>query len=78
LVFCHGLVADDENDQSAIGDAFDLLHMRIAARVAGLLGTAQTSSVVNADRDRVEEMRGRLASNGSSAASPFHNHIIAT
>jgi len=24
--FCRGLVADDENDQSASGDAFDVLH----------------------------------------------------
>lgn len=24
--FCRGLVADDENDQGATGDAFDVLH----------------------------------------------------
>ena len=24
--FCRGLVADDENDQAATADAFDLLH----------------------------------------------------
>jgi hypothetical protein len=44
----------------------------------GLLHTAQTSSVVNVDRDRVEEVPGRLARNSTSAAPPFHNHSVAT
>jgi protein phosphatase len=32
--FCRGLVADDENDQSATGDAFDLLHDIVRKRLA--------------------------------------------
>ena len=32
--FCRGLVADDENDQSATGDAFDLLHAIVRKRLA--------------------------------------------
>src|SRR6202012_2598918 len=32
--FCRGLVSDNENDQSATGDAFDLLHAIIRKRLA--------------------------------------------
>ena len=32
--FCRGLVADDENDQSATGEAFDLLHTILRKRLA--------------------------------------------
>ncbi|QXE34207.1 polynucleotide kinase-phosphatase [Streptomyces sp. GMY02] len=32
--FCRGLVADDENNQSASGDAFDVLHYIVAKRLA--------------------------------------------
>ncbi len=32
--FCRGLVADDENDQSATGDAFDVLHFIAGKRLA--------------------------------------------
>jgi protein phosphatase len=32
--FCRGLVSDDENDQSATGDAFDVLHFIAAKRLA--------------------------------------------
>jgi protein phosphatase len=32
--FCRGLVADNENDQSATGDAFDLLHVIVRKRLA--------------------------------------------
>jgi len=32
--FCRGLVADNENDQSATGDAFDLLHTIVRKRLA--------------------------------------------
>src|SRR6195952_5352197 len=36
--FCRALVSDNENDQSATGDAFDLLHEIIRKRLArGLL-----------------------------------------
>jgi protein phosphatase len=32
--FCRGLVADDENDQAATGDAFDVLHYVVGKRLA--------------------------------------------
>ncbi|MEU9124652.1 polynucleotide kinase-phosphatase [Streptomyces sp. NPDC048506] len=32
--FCRGLVSDDENDQSASGDAFDVLHFIVGKRLA--------------------------------------------
>src|SRR6476659_8590992 len=32
--FCRGLVSDDENDQSASGDAFDVLHYIAGKRLA--------------------------------------------
>ncbi|MGW4234997.1 AAA family ATPase, partial [Streptomyces sp. NPDC004980] len=32
--FCRGLVADDENDQGASGDAFDVLHYIAGKRLA--------------------------------------------
>ena len=32
--FCRGLVADDENDQSATADAFDVLHYIAGKRLA--------------------------------------------
>jgi protein phosphatase len=32
--FCRGLVSDDENDQSATNDAFDLLHYIARKRLA--------------------------------------------
>src|SRR5580658_7122218 len=32
--FCRGLVADDENDQSASADAFELLHFIVGKRLA--------------------------------------------
>jgi protein phosphatase len=32
--FCRGLVADDENDQAATGDAFDVLHYIVGKRLA--------------------------------------------
>ena len=36
--FCRGLVADDENDQSATPDAFDVLHHIVGTRLRrGLL-----------------------------------------
>jgi len=33
--FCRGLVADDENEQSATGDAFEVLHYITSKRLAG-------------------------------------------
>ncbi|MFB8016895.1 AAA family ATPase, partial [Streptomyces rochei] len=32
--FCRALVADDENDQSATGDAFEVLHLIVDKRLA--------------------------------------------
>lgn len=44
--FCRGLVADDENDQSASGDAFDVLHYVAGKRLAaGRLTVVDATSV---------------------------------
>ena len=44
--FCRGLVSDDENDQLATGDAFDLLHYVAAKRLArGLLTVVDATNV---------------------------------
>ena len=44
--FCRGLVADDENDQSATKDAFDLLHYIAGKRLAaGRLTVVDATSV---------------------------------
>ncbi|MFH8343967.1 polynucleotide kinase-phosphatase [Streptomyces sp. NPDC018045] len=47
--FCRGLVSDDENDQSASGDAFDVLHHIAAKRLA-----AGRRTVVDATNVRTE------------------------
>ncbi|GAA1937764.1 polynucleotide kinase-phosphatase [Nocardioides hwasunensis] len=44
--FCRGLVADDENDQSATTDAFDVLHYIVGTRLRrGLLTVVDATSV---------------------------------
>jgi protein phosphatase len=44
--FCRGLVSDDENDQSATGDAFEVLHFIAGKRLAaGRLTVADATSV---------------------------------
>ena len=44
--FCRGLVADNENDQSATGDAFDLLHAIVRKRLArGKLAVIDATNV---------------------------------
>lgn len=49
--FCRALVADDENDQSATNDAFDLLHTIVAKRLAaGRLTVVDATNVKPEDR----------------------------
>ncbi len=49
--FCRGLVADDENDQSATKDAFELLHFIAGKRMAtGRLTVVDATSVKREDR----------------------------
>jgi protein phosphatase len=44
--FCRGLVSNDENDQSATGDAFDLLHTIVRKRLArGILTVVDATNV---------------------------------
>jgi polynucleotide kinase-phosphatase len=44
--FCRGLVADDENDQSATPDAFDVLHYIVSTRLRrGLLTVVDATNV---------------------------------
>src|SRR5262252_1918558 len=54
--FCRGLVADDENDQSASADAFDLLHFIAAKRLA-----AGRLTVIDATNVQRESRRQLLA-----------------
>ncbi|MFD0854040.1 AAA family ATPase, partial [Actinomadura adrarensis] len=43
---CRGIVSDDENDQSATGDAFDLLHYIVRKRLRrGLLTVVDATNV---------------------------------
>ncbi|GLW07727.1 polynucleotide kinase-phosphatase [Microtetraspora sp. NBRC 13810] len=49
--FCRGLVADDENDQSASADAFDVLHYIVGTRLRrGLLTVVDATNVQQAAR----------------------------
>src|SRR6059058_1641801 len=44
--YCRGLVSDDENDQSATGAAFDLLHHIVGVRLSrGLLTVVDATNV---------------------------------
>ncbi|MEV0094550.1 polynucleotide kinase-phosphatase [Streptomyces sp. NPDC050738] len=52
--FCRGLVADDENDQSASGDAFDVLHYIVGKRLAaGRLTVVDATSVQSESRKQL-------------------------
>ncbi|NJD07799.1 MAG: polynucleotide kinase-phosphatase [Methylococcaceae bacterium] len=49
--YCRGLVADDENDQAATGDAFDILHYIAGKRLkAGRLTVVDATNVRPEDR----------------------------
>ena len=49
--FCRGLVSNDENNQEASGDAFDLLHYVVEKRLArGLLTVVDATNVQPQDR----------------------------
>ncbi|MYR92508.1 MULTISPECIES: polynucleotide kinase-phosphatase [unclassified Streptomyces] len=51
---CRGLVADDENDQSASGDAFDVLHYIAGKRLAaGRLTVVDATSVQSESRKQL-------------------------
>jgi protein phosphatase len=55
--FCRGLVADDENDQSASGDAFDLLHYIASKRLAaGRRTVVDATSVQQESRRQLIEL----------------------
>ncbi len=54
--FCRGLVADDENDQAATGEAFDVLHYIATKRLA-----AGRLTVVDATNVQAEARRPLLA-----------------
>ena len=58
--FCRGLVSDDENDQSATGDAFEVLHFIAGKRLAaGRLTVADATSVQPAARQPLIELARR-------------------
>lgn len=50
--FCRGLVSDDENDQSATGDAFDVLHYIAGKRLAAGRRTVVDATSVQQDARR--------------------------
>ncbi|NGO15336.1 polynucleotide kinase-phosphatase [Streptomyces sp. HC44] len=55
--FCRGLVADDENDQSASGDAFDVLHYIAGKRLAaGRRTVVDATSVQQESRRQLVEL----------------------
>ncbi|MFF3322735.1 polynucleotide kinase-phosphatase [Streptomyces sp. NPDC002889] len=55
--FCRGLVADDENDQSASGDAFDVLHYITGKRLAaGRLTVVDATNVQSESRRRLVQI----------------------
>ncbi|MET9497078.1 polynucleotide kinase-phosphatase [Streptomyces sp. NPDC006552] len=55
--FCRGLVADDENDQSASGDAFDVLHYIAGKRLAaGRLTVVDATNVQQDGRRQLIEL----------------------
>jgi polynucleotide kinase-phosphatase len=55
--FCRGLVADDENDQSASKDAFDVLHYVAGKRLeAGRLTVIDATSVQSDSRRQLVEL----------------------
>lgn len=55
--FCRGLVADDENDQSASGDAFDVLHYIAGKRLAaGRLTVVDATSVQPESRRQLVQL----------------------
>ena len=58
--FCRGLVSDAENDQSATGDAFDLLHFIAGKRLAaGRLTVADATNVQPSARQPLVELARR-------------------
>ncbi|MFE7750176.1 polynucleotide kinase-phosphatase [Streptomyces sp. NPDC057428] len=55
--FCRGLVADDENDQSASGDAFDVLHYIVGKRLAaGRLTVVDATNVQPESRKQLVQL----------------------
>jgi len=55
--FCRGLVADDENDQSASAEAFDVLYYIAAKRLAaGWLTVVDATNVQSGDRQKLVEL----------------------
>src|SRR5829696_4512439 len=59
--FCRGLVANDENDQSATTDAFEALHFLAAKRLArGLLTVVDATNVQQEARKPLVELARRF------------------
>lgn len=55
--FCRGLVSDDENDQSATSDAFDVLHYIVGTRLRrGLLTVVDATNVQWEARKKLVEL----------------------
>src|SRR5438477_8949373 len=58
--YCRGLIADDENDQSATSDAFEVLHFIVAKRLAaGRLTVVDATNVQATARKPLVELARR-------------------
>ncbi|WP_254069962.1 AAA family ATPase [Pimelobacter simplex] len=71
--FCRGLVADDENDQDATPDAFDVLHYIAGTRLRrGLLTVVDATNVQQSAREELVRLARSHASSStrSSSTSP--------
>src|ERR1700716_2486883 len=59
--FCRGLVSDDENDQAATNDAFEVLHFIASKRLkAGLLTVVDATTVQDTARKPLVELARRF------------------
>ena len=71
--FCRGLVADDENDQSATKEAFELLHFIAGKRLAaGRLTVVDATNVKREDRAAARQRwRASITSCRSRSCSTY-------
>ncbi|OKK04704.1 hypothetical protein AMK26_15460 [Streptomyces sp. CB03234] len=71
--FCRGLVADDENDQGASGDAFDVLHYIVGKRLAAgrLTVVDATSLMIGCVQASGEAVVERVVCGASAGCGPL-------
>ena len=67
--FCRGLVADDENDQSATPAAFELLHYIAGQRLAGALAGGRRLSGVSRGLSRQPHRAQKWSGSGGKSSN---------